>query len=75
MHIFDLVKTKGPAVLGPLTSSGEQMVYYAAFDGNPILKNGEFGPDSCFFSESSALSFAKRYAKEVKGWKEQKTQP
>lgn len=68
MNILDLVKTAGPAVLGPLVSSGEAMVYYAAFDGFPILKNGKYGPESSFASEDAALSFAKRFAKEVHGW-------
>jgi hypothetical protein len=72
MHIFDLVKTTGPAVLGPLMSlSGDaRAVYYAAFNGSPVLKNGKFGPESSFTSEEDALSFAKRFAKEVHGWSE-----
>jgi phage terminase Nu1 subunit (DNA packaging protein) len=67
MNIVDLVKTKGPSVLGPLVSTGNVMVYYAAFDGCPVLKNGKFGPESSFDSEEAAFSFAKRYAKEVHG--------
>ena len=60
-HISEVLE-KGPDVLGPL-SSGSTFVYYATFNGSPLLRNGEWGPESSFSSEGEALAFAKLWAK------------
>jgi len=43
------------------------MVYYAAFDGAPLLKEGKWGKGSSFPDFVTARDWARRYA-EAQGW-------
>jgi len=67
-HIFEVTITEGPAVCGPLlnTDTGDY-VWYIAFNGALVLKNGKFGPESSFPTQEIAEQMASSYA-EYMGW-------
>lgn len=66
MNFLDVVNTKGPAAIGPLKSpkpnDPHRVVFYAAFDGYPILTSIGFCDESSFPTEEAALQFATEWA-------------